>query len=500
MAEQYTKTPEERLQELSDTLIMSMIKSDDLSKSNRKYLFGQVSPNVFKDENYIIYYVFYSFKEKSFTPDEDFIKMYLMRNTKVIKDSYKYINISEFQDLDDNPLLAYASAVIKKFVRLTGFEPLEKDDLVLALEKYKQEFSAYEINKAYSESKLILYDGLQLGNKLYQGYADSTSYVKKKIADIESVLNKTTGVGFIDSRTDGALDDDDDDAKPEIIGDFDLIDELNEQLGGVYSSLFYSVLAPTKGGKSKFTTRMAHTMVVKYGTNISVWAHEGGYKAWWAQIRAIHYEYTYIRNAPDDKKLAPLSQKDILYGNYPSEEIRALEAASRLDLFTNPNYGSINMIDRPFLVENLIEEYETSVQLNQSRAIFIDYLQLIGTHKNGMSKNEVIGVAYQDSLAYAKKRNVAIISPGQFKQSFIDEMAKSKDGQSHEVRTAGGESSELIRTPDINIALYANTEDLIRRELTILSVPSRLCEPFPDIHIYADLCSCVFSSLEDSET
>ena len=76
----------------------------------------------------------------------------------------------------------------------------------------------------------------------------------------------------------------------------------------------------------------------------------------------------------------------------------------------------------------------------------------------------------------------------------MNEMAKSKDGQGHEFRTAGGESSEIIRTPDVNIALYATIDDLERKEMTIKSIPSRLAEPHPDIRIYADLCSCVFAS------
>ena len=78
-------------------------------------------------------------------------------------------------------------------------------------------------------------------------------------------------------------------------------------------------------------------------------------------------------------------------------------------------------------------------------------------------------------------------------------MAKSKDGQQHEFRTSGGESSEIIRTPDINIALYATAEDLMRKEMTIISVPSRLAAPCPPIKIYCDLKSCVFSSLEEEE-
>lgn len=499
MADEVFKTPEERLTELSDSILASVIQSDDLSKENRQYLYGQFSPNVFKNENYIIYSVFYFFKDKGITPDEDFLKMHLTRNTKLLKDGNDkhYINLVEFKDLDENIYIAYISAVLKKFTRLLTLDVADKEAFRLLVEKYKTEFSAYEINLAYSQSKMILYDGVQSGSKLLQGYADSVAYVKKKIADIEAVLNKTTGVGFIDSSVAGI--EDDDDAKPELIGDFDLIQELNDQLGGIYSSIFYNILAPTKGGKSKFTARMIHTCVVKYGINASVWAHEGGYKAWWAQLRAIHFEYMYIRDKAEGERVAPLSQKDILYGNYPSEQIKALEAESRLDLFTNPNYGCINMIDRPFLGETFIDEIETSVQLNGSRIVLIDYLQLISSNDKGKSKPQVIGKAYQDLLAYCKKRNVAAVSPSQFTQDFMNEMAKSKEGQAHEVRTAGGESSEIIRTPDINIALYANTEDLIRKEMTIMSVPSRLCEPFPDAHIYADLCSCVFSSLETNE-
>lgn len=490
-------TPEERLTEIGDRLIASMIKKDDESLRNRRFIFGQVSPKVFRDENYIIFSVFYFLKDKGITPDEDFLKMHLLRRSKFIKESQDYIDLNAYKDLDENIYTGYITGVLKKFTRLLTLETPSYDDVMLDVEKYKSEFSAYEINKAYSQAKMILYDGVQIGRTFWQGYDDSVAYVKKKIADIESVLDHTTGAGFIDSRTDGI--EDKKETKPELIGDFGLIKELNQQLGGIYTSLFYNVMAPTKGGKSKFTTRLAHNIMVEHGNNISVWAHEGGYEAWWAQLRAVHFEWLYIRNKSDNERVAPLSQKDIMYGNYPSEEIKALEEASRLDLFTNPNYGVANMIDRPFKAETFIEEIETSVQLNDSKAVLIDYLQLIGWDSKNKSKPQAIGGSYQDFLAYCKKRNVAGISPSQFTQEFMNEMAKSKEGQAHEVRTAGGESSEIIRTPDVNIALYASTEDLIRKKMTIMSVPSRLAEPFPDIEIYADLCSCVFSSIDSED-
>lgn len=497
MEGQVTLTAEERLQELSDGLLCSIIGNSDLHKSNRRIVFGQLSPKVFRDENYIIYAVFNNFKDKNITPDEDFMKMYLMRNTKFVKESQDFIDINAYSDLDENPLVGYIAAVLKQFKRLLGLTPVDPETLELNIEKFKQEYCAIEANRALSQCKLMLYDGVTVGNKLYQGYGDSVAYFKNCIAKIESVLDHTTGAGFVDSSVEGLVDDDD--FNPEKIGDFGLIKELNERLGGYFTGVFYNILAPTKGGKSKFTSRGIHSIVVENGNNVSVWAVEGGHKAWWAQMRAIHYEYMYIRGKEPHERPVALSQKDILYGNYPSEAVRQLEMASRQDLFTNPAYGNIMMIDRPFYAETFIDEIETSVQLNNSKAVLIDYLQLITSKDSSRAKSQVIGRAYQDLLSYCKKRNVMVISPSQFTQDFMNEMAKSKEGQSHEVRTAGGESAEIIRTPDINIALYANTEDLIRKEMTIMSVPSRLCEPFPDIKIYADLCSCVFASISDDE-
>ena len=494
MADEVVLLPEERLESLSDQIIQSIINSDEVSKANRQIVFGQLSPKVFRDENYIIFTVFHHFKDKGITPDADFLEMYLSRNSKLLKDSQGYINLADYKDLDENMYLAYTSAVIKKFKRIVQNEVLSKDELALCIEKYKTEFSAMEMSKAYAQSRIILYEGLQIGYRFYQGYADSMAYVKKIAADIDAVLDKTAGAGFINSREAGI--EDKQESKPTKIGDFGLITELNEKLGGVYSGLFYNVIAPTKGGKSKFCARLAHISMVEYGNGVSIWAHEGGYEAWWAQMRAIHFEYLYIRNKSANERVAPLSQKDILMGNYPSPEIKQLEEASRLDLFTNPNYGIMHMIDRPFKAETFIDEIETSVQLNDSKMVVIDYLQLISCDSN-KGKSEAIGNSYQNALAYCKKRNVAIISPSQFKQESMDEMANSKDGKVHELRTFGGESSEVIRTPDVNIALYASIEDLIRKKMTIMSIPSRLAEPFPDIEIYADLCSCVFSSISD---
>lgn len=483
--------PEERVAALSDELIQSIIKSDDISMQNRKYLFGQLPISVFRNENYVICYVFYSFKDRNITPDKDFLQIYLQRNSKVFDD--RYVNLSEFESLDEDPNVAHVGAVLKQFNRLFTLEPLSHDEFRLALEKYRTEFCSLEMNRVYSESKTILYDGITQNRRFMQGYSDSIAHVNKAVALMSSVMDRSKGKGFIDSSSEAL--DDNDNREPVKIGDFDLITELNEHLGGIYTGLFYSIVAPTKGGKSKFMTRMVHTIVVQYGNNVSVWPFEGGYKAWWAQLRAVHYEYVYIRNKPDGERYPPLSQMDILFNRYPSPEIRALEQASRLDLFTNPKYGKIGIIDQPLEVETYIDNIDTSVKLNNSRAVFIDYLQLI-VSKSGLTKNEGISRAYQAGLAYCSTSNIAFISPAQFTQKFMNELTSKTSGET-EIRVAGGESSEVVRTPDINLALYATVEDIRRKEMTILSMPSRMCSPFPDVPLYADLCSCVFSSIQE---
>ena len=494
MADNVTLTPEERIQELSDSILASVIRQDDMAKKNRQMLFGQLSPKAFRDENFVIYSVLYSFKEKGIVPDVDFLKLYLMRNTKLIRGNSSNLDMNAYADSSQDPVTGYIAAVVNQFVRLGGMEGCDGDSFQLLLEKYKSEYSAFEMSKSLSDAKMILYDGMQVGNKTYQGYADSVAYVKGRASMLEGLFDRSTGEGFIDSRLEAI--EDKEDKKPELIGDFDMIRPLNKILGGIYTSLFYSVLAPTKGGKSKFCARLAHTIAVVYGNNVSVWAHEGGYAAWWAQLRAIHYEYMYMRGKLPEERPVALSQQDILYNRYPSDDVKSLEQASRMDLFTNPSYGVFHMIDRPFLLETFIDEMTTSVQLNNSKAVIVDYLQLITTNERNIPKNQVVGRAYMNALKFANTLNVAFISPAQFTQDFMHEMASSK-ADNPEVRTAGGESAEVIRTPDVNIVLYASIDDLQRKAMTIMSAPSRMSMAFKPIPIMADLCSCVFASIED---
>lgn len=496
MEEEVFLTPEESLAKYGDAIIASVLKTEQTSLFNRQLLFGQLSPEVFNNENYVIYKVLYDFKEQGITPDSEFLEMYLMRHENLILGAKDKLDLESFADLDENPVVGYISAVLKHFVRLKG-EPLQGTEAFkLTLEKYKLEYKALTMGSTYSVAKTILYDGADIGRKHLQGFDDSSSFVKSKMAELEAVTDKTAGVGFIDCSVEGLVDDDG--VEPVKIGEFG-ITELDKHFGGIHTQNFYSIVAPTKGGKSKFCTQVVHNIAVENGNNIAVWAHEGGPQAWKAQIRSKHFDWFYNRDKVDiSEKQLGVSQQVVLHKEFKNDLQRELENASRIDLFSNPSYGNIQIIDRPFYVETFIDEIETAVQLNDAKIILIDYLQLIDSNK-GLKKSEAIGKAYQKLLAYCKKRNIACIVPAQFTQDFMKEMASSKDTNNVEVRTSGGESSEVIRTPDVNIALYASAEDLIHRQMKLLSVPSRMASPFPAFDIYADLGCSNFSSLGNEE-
>ena len=196
-----------------------------------------------------------------------------------------------------------------------------------------------------------------------------------------------------------------------------------------------------------------------------------------------------------DRKLG-VDQDTIVKGTFPNNELKELESVSKLDLATNPEYGSVDMIDRPFEVETFLDEIDASVKSNGSQLIIIDYLQLIESARN-LGERERVSEAYKKLLKYCKTNNVAVLTPAQYKQSSIDSLASMDDTAGAEMRTAGGTSAEVFRTPDIIFAFWASTQDLLNNKMKVMSIPCRFNKPFKEIPCYIDLGVCQFVSLED---
>ena len=496
MSEDYeVLSPEQRMKGFGDILLASALGSSEVAIKNRHFLFGNARIELFRDENYIIYSLLYNFKDRNITIDEEFVKLSLMRQQSLIEDASnaRKIDINAYGEVDDSVTLGYIGGVMKYFSNLMKDEKVAPDEFQLVFEKYLIEYKAIETAKIYSDSLQIIGDGLKIGRKVLQGFEASRDYVKNNLARIEGVVDHNKGIGFINMAE--VILNPKQEAKSVKISDFGALEELNNHYGGIYTGNLYTVMAPSKSGKSKFCARLAHTAMVNYGVNVSVWAFEGGYEAWTAQMRSIHFDFTYNTGVSATDVKIGVTQGAILHDRFPDgSPYKELEATSKLDLASNSAYGSTHFIDRPFRVETFLDEIDASVKANNSQMLIIDYLQLIDSEKS-MSERERIATAYPRLLEYCKKNNIAVVSPAQYKQDVVDELQRKKDGEARDMRTAGGGSYEIIKTSDVIFALWASTEDLSNNKMTIMPMPTRFYDAIPEFDIYVDLGYCQFMSL-----
>lgn len=489
-------SPDEKLSVFADQIVSCCIGEKSIKQYALNRLFTSGNPKLFRNENYILFCVFsyYRSKLKKIKIDKEFLELLLRRNLKFISEAKGFIDVTAYGEIDGSYELGYITGVIKHFVRLSNMPELSEDEFETVLEKYLIEFKSQEASKVYSTANIILTEGMKIGRKFLHGFEDSDSWARKKLAEIEGLCESSKGTGYVKMR-DVLASTTITDKKPIKVADFGRLEALNDVYGGIFTSTFYQVLAPPKCGKSKLCARICHTAITKYGTNVTVWAQEGGYNMWTAQMRAIHFDYTYNTGKDITQKKYGVDQKAIMEDKFPNEELKELEQSSKKDLESNMSYGSVDYVDRPFTVETFIDSIDASVKENGSQIVIIDYLQLIGSEGN-MSERERVSEAYRTALTYCKDNNIALISPGQYKQEVIDSLLSKNSTSDADMRTSGGSSSEVIRTPDIIFTLWATTQDLSNGTMKILSMPSRMSKPFPEINVVHDLGACQFISVD----
>lgn len=494
---------EDRFRHYSDIVLGAVLHDGKEFADRRKWLYGQITPDLFMGENFLIYTALYRKREDLLNLGDEYLRMYLRDNLGIIKKAGAKLDLSTYDSIDGSQELGYIEGTIKHWSYLTSLEYVTQDEFHRAHETYVLYYKNLELARTLANGMEILQEGLKSKGKdgMQAGSADTVDYVRRSFATVEGATERKQGVGFISLKD--YIENPEDSVKPFKVSDYHNITELNDHYGGIMSGQLLTFVGPSKGGKSKICARAVHTAMTKYGHNVTVWPVEGGNNLFSAQLRAIAFDEYY--NDPNTVSRSDMrfgvDQETIAYGKWKEkfnnpEEMRAMELQSASDLVNNTNYGRIDLIDRDFNVDTFMEEIDTSVQGNGSSMILIDYPQLIGNGTKG-SKREAISEAYIKLAAYSKKNNIAIIAPAQYSQSAIKDMSGGK-GEAPDIRVAIGESSEIMRSSDIVISMYATVDELLNNRLRFQSNPSRYAQPFEEFAVNIDLGRSLFSSIVES--
>ena len=441
------------------------------------------SVDVFRDEYYVFYRIVKDFPK--INPTKDFVSLYLQTNKATFADN-PMINMANYRLSDIEPYVEFVNSCTTIFEECRK-RTVSDDDFALALEMQKMEFVNMKSIEILEESVEIISTGAKVGRKNLKGYEDMRKNMNSKFMEIDNVINKSDRKGTVVY----GVNDDEDEEPLRKICNFG-IGPLDDALGGIYTGDMVSLLAPAKGGKSRISTFFLHNALIE-GVNIGIASIENGRKGWEALIRARHFNWFYNSRATDvsQKKII---DSDMIRKNEMSDEIRALEQASYADLRNNTNYGRIVYLDYDFTLENFEGILDTAVNLHGVEVLCIDYLQLVGSDNPRLSKTERVAALYPKMLQYLKKKKIGGIFPAQLKQTVVGDIKRVDPEEliNTELRDSAGDSYEVIKTPDVNLALYGTVEDIRNGTMKLLSIPSRNSASFEPIDLYVDAGSCTF--------
>lgn len=481
----------DKMDAIADKLLSAALQD----KQQRLELLSDFSPTLFKNENFLIYTILSRFKDQNLVPNSEFINIHLHQNTPLILDETN-VDKSLFSETDAEVVDEVIASTVEKLDELNAVNI--DDDFLASVPNdkliFKTLYKTSALDTVMENMAIIQKDGLKIGRNLIQGPDAAVDYFNERMSEINSLVGEEGKEDFTIQEVnlrEGQMSHDP-------IGDWGDLRKLDEAFNGIRAGMFYSVMAPPKSGKSKLAFRVIHNVAVEHGHNTTMWPFEGGKEKADAEIRAIHFVYYWetLRGMELGTDMF-VPATDILYDTYKTQELREMEEESNNDLLSNEEYGQINFIEAPLRIDTYLTKLENNIEKYNPKLIVVDYLQLISPAVSGplarVSKAERIGQAYIDTLALIKRKNVAFFSPAQMKQEAVKELSQGKES---DTRVMGGESSEVVRTVDYNIALYGTPEDIKNNTVTIKSIPSREAQPFADLQVGIQLGYSYFYDID----
>ncbi len=473
-------------------VIFSSLFSLDAGAVVRKQEFlAQMSGiDLFRDE-FLVFYTLVK-EHTKIAANEKFLRLYLATNRSAFV-KHKHIDYSKYEMADQEDVyVSFVASCVDLFTECAK-RTVTEVDFERSVVMHRMQYISAQAISILERGAHILTDGITERGRTLSGYEDMRGEVSKGMVSLDNLAIKSGHRGII---THDMLEDDDDEAnKLQPVGKLG-IEAADAHLGAIYEGDMVSLLAPSKGGKSRISTQALHRTMVEMGNNIAMWSVENGPLGFRALIRAHHFDYYYNRNS--DGKNRKIINSDMIRTGVIPPDIKDLERASWADFRHNEKHGKLTLIDQEFHIDTYMDHIRRAVEVAGVKFICIDYLQMIGSGKTNMPKQERIAQAYQETLQYLKANRIGGIFPAQLKQSAVGALSSStpEDLLNAELRDSAGESYEVIKTPDVNLVLFGTAETMSQGEMTLLSIPSRNVSPFDPIQMHVDLGTCTFTSIK----
>lgn len=469
-------------------IFAGVFKRDEEVTSRRNLLRTTMNvPSAYKNE-YQVFWRMMDDKPKLLF-DKEYLRLFMTVHKGSLQKSPN-IDLQQFTVGDQEPYDAFVDSCINLFDECCR-EEVDNGTYELAIEKFKLQYLNEETFSTLDNCAEIIADGKRVKGRDLQGYDDMRHYMTDRFSALDKVKEGSTRKGAI---VYGVNDEEEDkQVQRKKIGSWGL--PSMDKASPIMDGTMIGVLAPPKNGKSRFCYGEIENLIVQ-GVNCLVWSKENGVRGAEAIIRARNFNRNFNTNVTPEKRKF-VDDNAILNGTFDKPEYKQLEEANWFEFRHREDYGRLVSIDEDLCIETFIDIIDEQVSKYDIKVICVDYLQIMESTTNSLSHFEVVAQGYRKLLQYIKNKNIAGFFPAQVKTGVIDVLGKTKDLGALDLRGAGAESSEVIRTPDINICLYGSPAGMKMGQMSLITLPSRCIPAIDPFDMQIDLGSASFFEVRE---
>jgi hypothetical protein len=265
---------------------------------------------------------------------------------------------------------------------------------------------------------------------------------------------------------------------------FDLgLPQIDDIWSGARRTRMICIMGPPKGGKTTLAGYFVHR-ALKAERRVAVWVMEGSAEKWIDKLVAARCK---IDHSFD------ISTKDFEDGFIGfTKEQRNIVDAARVAITKD---SRLSFIEETGYVEDFIEVIDGHYRaLNNFDVLVVDPLVNLQS-LTGRRKAEYLSSAFMLLKDYVEHKFTEGIPPlcvvtAQFKQEAIKDARNSADVFFDE--TAGGETSETIRTPDEVIGIFGTPQQEQAGKTSLHHIASRHTKKFPTFQVVANFGAGLF--------